>query len=107
MLLYSPLSIPPSTTPSSSPPPTHTHTEANLCDLRTQYASLLSEFEYWVDEAWVEGAIPAELLGTYFRNGPGLLVNTARHERHIFGEAGCMGEGGSGGTNLVSECSQG
>ena len=67
-------------------PPPNTCTEANLRDLRTQYASLLSEYEYWVDEAWVEGAIPAELLGTYFRNGPGLLVNTARHERHIFGE---------------------
>ena len=58
-----------------------------MVDLKTQYRSVLSELEYWVDEACVEGEIPKELLGTYFRNGPGMLVNNAKHERHIFGEA--------------------
>ena len=31
------------------------------------------ECSYWVPEADVEGTIPAELRGTLFRNGPGLL----------------------------------
>ncbi len=34
----------------------------------------------------VEGAIPTELLGTYFRNGPGLHVTTEGCQRHTFGE---------------------
>lgn len=29
---------------------------------------------YELDPAWVEGEIPRELMGTYFRNGPGLQV---------------------------------
>ena len=31
------------------------------------------EYNYWVPEVDVEGTIPAELQGTLFRNGPGLL----------------------------------
>jgi len=31
------------------------------------------EYNYWVPEADIEGTIPAELQGTLFRNGPGLL----------------------------------
>jgi all-trans-8'-apo-beta-carotenal 15,15'-oxygenase len=34
------------------------------------------EFSYWVDEnqnACIEGVIPANLTGTFFRNGPGRL----------------------------------
>ena len=28
--------------------------EANISDLKTQFRSLLSEFEYWVDDEWVQ-----------------------------------------------------
>jgi all-trans-8'-apo-beta-carotenal 15,15'-oxygenase len=35
------------------------------------YESQPDEYSYWVDE--IEGKIPAELEGTLFRNGPGLL----------------------------------
>ncbi len=31
------------------------------------------EYCYWVPEVDVEGTIPADLQGTLFRNGPGLL----------------------------------
>ena len=34
----------------------------------------------------VEGTIPIDLEGTYFRNGPGLQVNMAGCNRHTFGE---------------------
>ena len=31
------------------------------------------EYSYWIPQADIEGKIPAELKGTLFRNGPGLL----------------------------------
>ena len=31
------------------------------------------EHDYWIPEADIEGQIPADLQGTLFRNGPGLL----------------------------------
>ena len=31
------------------------------------------ECSYWIPEADVEGTVPPELYGTFFRNGPGLL----------------------------------
>lgn len=34
--------------------------------------------------AQIEGAIPPELLGTFFRNGPGLQVDRPGHQRHTF-----------------------
>lgn len=40
-------------------------------DWRRGYESQPDEFEGWIDD--VEGAIPANLTGTLFRNGPGLL----------------------------------
>ncbi|MGF1478803.1 MAG: carotenoid oxygenase family protein [Cyanophyceae cyanobacterium] len=35
------------------------------------YASQPHEYDYWVED--IEGEIPTELQGTFFRNGPGLL----------------------------------
>ena len=35
----------------------------------------------------VEGTIPVDLIGTYFRNGPGLQVASDKCQRHTFGEA--------------------
>lgn len=46
---------------------------------RTGYRSLPQEYDYWIDE--VEGEIPANLTGTLFRNGPGLL-DVAGHPLH-------------------------
>lgn len=31
------------------------------------------EHDYWIPEADIDGEIPADLQGTLFRNGPGLL----------------------------------
>lgn len=30
------------------------------------------EYSYWVPEADIEGKIPDDLFGTFFRNGPGI-----------------------------------
>ncbi|GLC44176.1 hypothetical protein PLESTM_001563900 [Pleodorina starrii] len=57
-------------------------TVAMLEDVRTMFASLLKEYAYWVDDAWVSGTIPAELCGTYYRNGPALHVTNPRYRRH-------------------------
>jgi all-trans-8'-apo-beta-carotenal 15,15'-oxygenase len=46
-------------------------------DWQKGYRSLVQEHDYWIDE--IEGQVPAELNGTLFRNGPGLLdINGAR-----------------------------
>jgi all-trans-8'-apo-beta-carotenal 15,15'-oxygenase len=46
------------------------------------YESQPNEYDYWVDD--VEGEIPAELEGTLFRNGPGLLDIHGTPVRHPF-----------------------
>ncbi|MBF2029244.1 MAG: carotenoid oxygenase family protein [Oscillatoriales cyanobacterium C42_A2020_001] len=46
------------------------------------YRSLKQEFDYWIEE--VEGTIPAELNGTLFRNGPGLLDVNGQRIHHPF-----------------------
>eukprot|EP00798_Chlamydomonas_sp_ICE-L_P006099 gene6099-2697_t len=43
-----------------------------------------------MDVTQIEGSIPEELEGTYFRNGPGLQVNHAAYERHPFDGDGCL-----------------
>jgi hypothetical protein len=62
------------------------NTEEMLADCATAFSSVLKEYEYWVDDTWVEGTIPAELQGTYFRNGPGIQINSENCQRHAFGE---------------------
>lgn len=46
------------------------------------YQSLKQEFNYWIDD--VEGEIPANLQGTLFRNGPGLLDIKGQKYHHPF-----------------------
>ncbi|QIZ72117.1 carotenoid oxygenase family protein [Oxynema aestuarii] len=40
-------------------------------DWKQGYQSQPEEFSYWIDE--IDGEIPPDLCGTFFRNGPGLL----------------------------------
>lgn len=53
-----------------------------LQDWQKGYRSLPEEYDYWIDE--VEGQIPAELNGTLFRNGPGLLDINGQRLHHPF-----------------------
>jgi all-trans-8'-apo-beta-carotenal 15,15'-oxygenase len=46
------------------------------------YQSLKQEFNYWIDD--IEGEIPANLQGTLFRNGPGLLDINGQKLHHPF-----------------------
>jgi len=48
-------------------------TYEQLEDWKSAYRSMTKEHAYWVDPNNVEGAIPLELEGTLFRNGPGLF----------------------------------
>ena len=41
--------------------------------LLSGYKSQRNEYDYWVPEELIDGEIPAELEGTLFRNGPGLV----------------------------------
>ncbi|MBI4782734.1 MAG: carotenoid oxygenase family protein [Oscillatoriophycideae cyanobacterium NC_groundwater_1537_Pr4_S-0.65um_50_18] len=54
----------------------------DLQEWQKGYQSLLKESDYWIDE--VEGQIPAELSGTLFRNGPGLLDIKGQPFHHPF-----------------------
>ncbi|MBF2056035.1 MAG: carotenoid oxygenase family protein [Cyanobacterium sp. T60_A2020_053] len=51
-------------------------------DWRGGYESQPCEEEYWIDE--VEGEIPAEIKGTLYRNGPGLLEVYGTPLKHPF-----------------------
>ncbi len=55
-----------------------------LSDCRTAFDSQLYEYDYWIDSAWVEGKIPEDLEGTYFRNGPGIRLDSPSCLRHPF-----------------------
>lgn len=46
------------------------------------HKSLKEEYEYWIDD--IDGTIPAELSGTLFRNGPGLLDVNGDRLHHPF-----------------------
>ncbi len=54
----------------------------DLQDWRKGYQSLTQEYDYWIDE--ITGEIPAELSGTLFRNGPGLLEVGGQPVHHPF-----------------------
>jgi all-trans-8'-apo-beta-carotenal 15,15'-oxygenase len=54
----------------------------DLRDWQKGYRSLRQEQSYWIDE--IEGEIPADLTGTLFRNGPGLLDIGDRRIHHPF-----------------------
>ena len=46
------------------------------------HESLKQEFDYWIDD--IEGTLPADLQGTLFRNGPGLLDINGQRLQHPF-----------------------
>ena len=46
------------------------------------YRSLPEEYDYWIDA--IEGEIPADLTGTLWRNGPGLLDVQGQRVQHPF-----------------------
>lgn len=54
----------------------------SLEDWQKGYESLRDEYTYWIDD--IEGAIPADLEGTLFRNGPGLLDVNGQPIQHPF-----------------------
>ncbi len=51
-------------------------------DWQQGYTSLKQEYDYWIDD--IAGEIPAELTGTLFRNGPGLLDVAGQPIHHPF-----------------------
>lgn len=62
-----------------STPTAHSY---NTSEWQKGYRSLKQEYDYWIDE--VTGEIPAELNGTLFRNGPGLLDIHGQPLHHPF-----------------------
>ena len=64
-----------SRSPSTAPVSTHV-------DWRRGFQSLWDEYDYWIDE--VEGAIPPDLYGTLWRNGPGILDRGGLRFGHPF-----------------------
>jgi all-trans-8'-apo-beta-carotenal 15,15'-oxygenase len=51
-------------------------------DWQKGYESQPNEHSYWIDE--IEGQIPPQLHGTFFRNGPGLLDVSGERLHHPF-----------------------
>lgn len=51
-------------------------------DWKQGYESQPEEFSYWIED--IEGAIPADLVGTVFRNGPGLTDVSGYRLKHPF-----------------------
>ncbi|HIK45665.1 MAG TPA: carotenoid oxygenase family protein [Leptolyngbyaceae cyanobacterium M65_K2018_010] len=66
----------------TSPTPLAPAQSYSLEDWRSGYRSQPEEFNYWITE--IEGAIPPELTGTVFRNGPGLLAIGGYPVKHPF-----------------------
>ncbi|MGB3403813.1 MAG: carotenoid oxygenase family protein [Microcoleaceae cyanobacterium] len=51
-------------------------------DWQQGYQSQPNEYDYWIED--IEGVIPAELEGTLYRNGPGLLDINGQRLHHPF-----------------------
>lgn len=66
----------------SAKPFSDTDSTFDIRDWQKGYLSQPNEFDYWIDE--VEGEIPADLHGTLFRNGPGLLDINGQPIEHPF-----------------------
>jgi all-trans-8'-apo-beta-carotenal 15,15'-oxygenase len=62
--------------------PRPTAASFSVDDWRSGYRSQPNEYSYWVTD--IEGTIPAELEGTLFRNGPGLLDIHGHPVKHPF-----------------------
>jgi all-trans-8'-apo-beta-carotenal 15,15'-oxygenase len=68
--------------PTANSNPQDTQPSFDRQDWLSGYRSQPQEFDYWIDQ--VEGEIPADLNGTLFRNGPGLLDIGGHPVRHPF-----------------------
>lgn len=66
----------------TSPTPTTVDLPYNLNQWKQGYRSQKQEYNYQITE--IEGQIPADLTGTLFRNGPGLLDINDESVRHPF-----------------------
>ncbi len=51
-------------------------------DWQKGYESQPKEYDYWIED--IEGEIPVDLQGTFFRNGPGLLDINGQKIAHPF-----------------------
>ncbi|ACK68915.1 Carotenoid oxygenase [Gloeothece citriformis PCC 7424] len=54
----------------------------NQDEWKRGYESQLNEYNYWVED--IEGEIPHQLQGTFFRNGPGLFEINGTPVKHPF-----------------------
>jgi len=50
----------------------HSQQEFSLPDVQATWRSQHHEFCYWVPQVDIEGTVPREIFGTFFRNGPGI-----------------------------------
>lgn len=71
-----------------SPPSPAASKPYNRNDWQGGYKSQPNEFDYWIDD--IEGEIPPELHGTFFRNGPGLLEINGDRLHHPFDGDGAI-----------------
>ncbi|PSN13488.1 Apocarotenoid-15,15'-oxygenase [filamentous cyanobacterium CCP5] len=62
--------------------PTSSQAAFSMEEWRSGYRSQPQEYAYWIDD--IEGEIPADLEGTLYRNGPGLLDINGYPIRHPF-----------------------
>ena len=56
-----------------------------MAEGRRGWETLKKEYSYWIPDADIEGELPAELHGTFFRNGPGLnevYGKKLKHRKH-------------------------
>lgn len=66
----------------TQPRPTATPQPYSVEDWNSGYRSQPNEHDYWITD--IEGTLPAELEGTLFRNGPGLLDIHGYPVKHPF-----------------------
>lgn len=66
----------------TQPNPVQTALSYSREDWVSGYRSQPNEYSYWISD--VEGQIPADLEGTLFRNGPGLLEVGGQSVKHPF-----------------------
>ncbi len=62
--------------------PTSAQPSFTMADWRGGYRSQPEEYSYWITD--IEGAIPTDLEGTLFRNGPGLMDVFGHEVKHPF-----------------------
>src|SRR4051812_22973965 len=58
--------------PLSSRTPLNPFRELSWSSVARGWESRREEYSYWIPAADIDGEIPAALVGTFFRNGPGI-----------------------------------